>query len=127
MWKDGATYQTNRFRKTELKKCTYKKIRQQEEQCDRGPPYHTEKYAEIDHTLISQRAKNTITNIENDLKANLESDHIPNIITTTQKMKRISKDKKERKTWIAKTEEERAKFNTTLNNKLEQKEVSLEN
>ena len=42
-----------------------------------GPPYERGKYETLDYCVTTERWKNTVQDVESDMKANITSDHYP--------------------------------------------------
>ena len=109
------------FQKPNSKKCTFRKCGKEP-----GPPYSSDKYAELDHILTKNKTKNMITDIEANIKANLNTDHYPVICTFRQKLGRPT-NTTQRSKYSIEGEERINKYNEMIEKEATGKEVTLEN
>ena len=108
------------FEKPNYKKVTFKKVGETE-----GGPWDDTKYAEIDHVLIKEKSKNMITDVESDIKANIDTDHYPIKWNFTQKLKKRQKEEQRYK-YAMETEEDKEKYNEQLKEELSIQKKDLE-
>ena len=57
-----------------------------------APPWNPERFAELDICIIRNRWKNTVTNVQSDIRTNIDSDHIALHVNIRQKLKKLAED-----------------------------------
>ena len=76
------------FKKQDHNIATY---RINKETTTRHEPITTQTHAQIDYILTARRWRNSITGVESQTRANIQSDHFPLVFTTRIRLKQIGK------------------------------------
>ena len=83
----GAIH-ANTFEKAWDKKVTWKPPATQ----GFAPPWNPERFAELDICIVRDRWNNTVTNVQSDIRTNIDSDHIALHVNMRQKLKKLEED-----------------------------------
>eukprot|EP00973_Karenia_brevis_P078287 10869393-Karenia_brevis.AAC.1 len=99
------------FEKAEVKKATYKEKKSHAG----GPPWRRPVYEVLDYVLTPRRWRNSIKDAESDTHVNISSDHFPIWIRTVVNLKAKPQGaRRTRPKFLQCTEEERKRFNQSL-------------
>ena len=88
-----------------------------------GPPYNRSKYDTLDFILVTQRWKNAVQDVENDIECGLNTDHFPIIAKVHIKLKARVWERKKRWIYHKCTDPQRDE----LNIKLKESATNMEN
>ena len=84
----GAIHANTFFEKPWDKKLTWKSPATQ----GFAPPWNPERFAELDICIVRDIWKNTITNVQSDIRTNIDSDHIALHVNIRQKLKKLEEE-----------------------------------
>jgi len=57
-----------------------------------APPWNPERFAELDICIVRDRWTNTVTNVQSDIRTNIDSDHIALHVNKGQKLTKLEEE-----------------------------------